>query len=598
MMKRARRIAVAVLLASLVLTGCTADARQRVPVLQAETVRPVPAWAAKQRELLDLHVRVAEEFERAYMLPNGYFNFALVHGGGVAAPDDVFECIYKFPMLYALGAEEPTWRVWWKAWRASIEQCSEQDLFANEMCKYLDWHHNAEQYEGFWLAALCAPNDPEYRRQSLKFAGLYDGTNPDVPNYDPEHKVIRSILSGGAGPVLTATVAHWDERADPPSFWDNWLDCAHDGPVNLVTTCFGTNAYMLTGDERHRSHVLEYTNAWRDRARNNNGIIPSIVNLDGTVPQDWWGGVMGWNFTDFGGLFQVSIGPRAAWANALLLTGDTSYYDTMRTLADELWEQRSKNKDGNPDVPCHYGKDGWYNQLGRAGGVYASMLANIYLATMKDEDLERILQRPIQGMAGHAEYHEGGYEPNWIRYLVGRNPDWPEKSLQRSINRAAGDLKALQGEHDAAEKERTDIRQVGMCGPLVNQMTGGIMPLWHGQLHLARFRYFDPDRRRPGIPPDCAALVESMSDDSATLVLVNTSQTQSHTVLVQTGAYGEHQCLSVQPPGGKPVKVDGTLFSVDLAPRAQLRLVVKMKRYANTPTLELPWDTVGKSAAQ
>jgi len=123
----------------------------------------------------------------------------------------------------------------------------------------------------------------------------------------------------------------------------------------------------------------------------------------------------------------------------------------------------------------------------------------------------------------------------------------------------------------------------------VNCMTGGIMPLWHGQLLLGRFFYFDPQRKRPGISEDCAALIDSLCDDGATLTLINMSKDKTHTVLVQTGAYGEHQCLSVQPEGGKEVPVNGTLFAVELKPGSGQKFTVKMKRYANTPTLRQPW---------
>jgi len=316
------------------------------------------------------------------------------------------------------------------------------------------------------------------------------------------------------------------------------------------------------------------------------------VNLDGQVPPAWWGGVLGWDFRPFGGLFQVNEGPVAAWGNALLLTGDASYYDEMRKLADELWKNRITDARGGVSVPRHRGENGWYAPLGQNGGIYAAMLANIYLATFSQADLDRVLTRAaVGGTAGHAEYHEGGYETQWIRYLAGQNPDWPEKSLDRCLRQAEGDLDALKRIKDASQSpQHKDARQAGWAGPLVNQMTGGIMPLWHGQLHLAAFRYFDPERKRPGISRDCAALVESLSPDGAQLVLVNTSKTDAHTVLVQTGAYAEHQCLSVTPEGGKTVRVDGTLFEVKLAPAAVQRLKVTMKRYANTPTLRLPWE--------
>ena len=584
-------VSVLVAVPCLVTSGCAAgNMPAGTPVIGALKPLPAPAWAAKQRELLEVNSQIAAEWDRVYLLPNGYAHVKFLHGGGVQAPDDFFEAIYKFPLLYALGAEEPAWSTFWKAWKGSLSQDTDLGLFKNEMVKYLDWHHNGEHYEPFWLAALCAPDDPEYRRLALKYASFYDGTNPDVPNYDPDKKIIRSMNSGGAGPMMKPKTTDWDSRGG--KFWEAWLNCAHDGPVNLVTTCFGTNAFMLTGDEKYRRRTMEYIDAWRDRSKANNGIIPSIVNLDGKVPAEWWGGVMGWEFRSFGGLFQVNEGPTAAWGNALLLTGDKSYYDEMRKLADVLWKNRTTDAKGGVTVPRHYGKDGWRGSLHRAGGIYAAMLANLYLATMSKADLDRVLERKaIQGMAGHAGWHEGGYEPQWIQFLIGQNPQWPQQSLDRCIMGAKGQLAALKKMEDAGKTPPyNDSRQVGWAGPLVNQMTGGIMPLWHGQLHLARFRYFDPERKRPGIPPHCAALVESMTDDAATLVLVNTGKTDARTVLVQTGAYAEHQCLTVTPEGGKAVAVNGTLFAVKLAPGTGQRLRVTMKRHANTPTLRLPWD--------
>ncbi|MBL8217779.1 MAG: hypothetical protein JNL62_01035, partial [Bryobacterales bacterium] len=52
------------------------------------------------------------------------------------------------------------------------------------------------------------------------------------------------------------------------------------------------------------------------------------------------------------------------------------------------------------------------------------------------------------------------------------------------------------------------------------------------------------------------------------------------TVVVQAGAYAEHQFL----PGGN------SAITVKLAPGAGDRLTLKMKRYANAPTLRYPWD--------
>jgi hypothetical protein len=42
--------------------------------------------------------------------------------------------------------------------------------------------------------------------------------------------------------------------------------------------------------------------------------------------------------------------------------------------------------------------------------------------------------------------------------------------------------------------------------------------------------------------------------------------------------------------GGKMAPVNGPVVTVRLEPGAGTRLEVKMKRYANRPTLAFPWD--------
>jgi hypothetical protein len=273
---------------------------------------------------------------------------------------------------------------------------------------------------------------------------------------------------------------------------------------------------------------------------------------------------------------------------------------------DELWKHRFTGRNGKLDLPSERTPEGWtgtqrHHRGGQRIGVYASMLGNLYMATMSEEDRERALKRhEAQGMIGHARpFYKGGNECDWIGFLAGKDPEWPDRVLDEAIDRINVQIDALEkeaaiGPHKEREVATARPWYAGQYGPLVNLMTGGVVPLWHGQLHLARFRYFDPARERPGIPPDCAALVEAMDDGSATLILVNTNTEKPRTVLVQTGAYAEHQCLSVTPRGGEFVPVNGTNFTVRLEPGAGRRLVVQMDRYANTPTLAFPWHPATK----
>ena len=110
-----------------------------------------------------------------------------------------------------------------------------------------------------------------------------------------------------------------------------------------------------------------------------------------------------------------------------------------------------------------------------------------------------------------------------------------------------------------------------------------------GGLLNARLRYFDPDRKRAGVPPDVAALVSEMSDTQTVVTLVNLHKTEARTLIVQGGAYGEHQLESVTA-GDKTTKVGSPVVTVRLDPGCGQRLTLQVRRYANRPTVLHPWD--------
>jgi hypothetical protein len=103
-------------------------------------------------------------------------------------------------------------------------------------------------------------------------------------------------------------------------------------------------------------------------------------------------------------------------------------------------------------------------------------------------------------------------------------------------------------------------------------------------------RYFDPARRRAGLPEQVGALVERMTEDEVVLRLVNLDPVDSKTVIVQGGGYAEHQIGRVQVEGQEqPLEVNHSHFAVRLAPGAGTRLTLAMRRYANQPTFAMPW---------
>ena len=85
-----------------------------------------------------------------------------------------------------------------------------------------------------------------------------------------------------------------------------------------------------------------------------------------------------------------------------------------------------------------------------------------------------------------------------------------------------------------------------------------------------------------------AALVSELSDTRTTVTLVNLNPSRARTVIVQGGAYAEHQLVSVTS-GGKVTPIGSPHLTVRLDPGAGQRLVLTMKRYANSPTVMHPW---------
>ena len=120
------------------------------------------------------------------------------------------------------------------------------------------------------------------------------------------------------------------------------------------------------------------------------------------------------------------------------------------------------------------------------------------------------------------------------------------------------------------------------------QLTQGVLePDRRGTLVNSRLRYFDPARKRAGLPEDVAALVSGMTDTTTVVTLVNIGSAPRQ-VVVQGGAYAEHTIESVDS-NGKTVTVGKPNFTVTLDPGAGGQLTLKMRRYSSDPTVKFPF---------
>ena len=136
----------------------------------------------------------------------------------------------------------------------------------------------------------------------------------------------------------------------------------------------------------------------------------------------------------------------------------------------------------------------------------------------------------------------------WMAYLRGEQPTYPEQALQWDLDLLDKRLAAMRRDATPPERRLADNMldyNPAAAESLVQLMWGALMPGRNGGLVNARLRYFNPERRRAGVPEDVAALVSGLSDTRTTVTLVNLNPSQARRVVVQGGAYGEHLIESV-----------------------------------------------------
>jgi hypothetical protein len=444
----------------------------------------------------------------------------------------------------------------------------------------------------FYGFGVADPTISENVRRARQFAALYIGEDPRAPNYDPRYRVFRSPMQTSQGPHLRAQdvneVKRWLQggkgggpgwipkpmgvraslypvvRELEPDWYENpqrreeiaelfnRIVLTGDVANSLAATGLVTHAYLYTGEEKYRRWVLEYTEAWMERMRRNKGIMPDNVGPTGQIGEQrqgqWWGGLYGWNhYQGFNIMFHGMV---VAAECALLLSGDFGYLELIRSQLRALLENAKLGEDGQLLVPARRGPNGWES--------YRPMrileLAHLYHASLSREDYE-LFARVREGDRRDWNRVEPEHEKNRqlqdghqnmarFQYYEGQNPDWPEQLLQAECQMALAAFEVIRAE----ERDPEALIAANYCPPnpvltkgLTQLMLGAPQSVYNGGLLRAQVRYFDPERGRPGLPPDTAALVEELKAEETLLHLVNLSPTHTRCLLVQGGAFGEHQ---------------------------------------------------------
>ena len=603
-----------------------------------------PSWAVMQRNLIRVMNEAAPLYRERFTWPGGTMR-------GHGKLDDDYECFFTWPLFYALGGDEKALDWSLDAWNGITRQWTYQhnQSVRKEFVKQTDMLHLSEGYVGFQYFGLADPAINENIERSRRFAGFYMGEDPEAPNYDPGRRLIRSPINGSAGPATSSGADYvliyghaslypvvkslepgWEKdpkRHDEIQRLYDDLVISGDVPMNLAVTGLVSHAAILTGDEKYKKWALGYVDAWMERTRENGGVIPDNIGLSGKIGEkrngQWWGGFFGWT-----GRYSVEMIYNSlitASECAYLLSGDPKYLGFLRSQVDNLLD-RAVVRDGNLLVPYKVGPDGWFDY--RPLGDY--ILSHLWKASMDQGDWKRV-ERVREGKKnGPWEYFYAD-SPNppaspdaemwrpdsarfdWNRvqsdlrgnqqrrneaphlaFLAGTNPGWPEDVLKAdydNVVRAVDRIRSGTYKHEWASQTILMQNPV-FTNALAQTTTGAPFTCYNGGLLMARLRYFDPDSSGPGLPEDIAALVEKMEADRTVVRLVNTGIMETRRVVVQGGAYGEHNFTEVRYSDSgaeRTATVNRNCFAVILPPDATIELNIGTKRFANSPTYAFPW---------
>lgn len=594
-----------------------------VPSIELTERASPPAWALWERFLLDAMSRAAVEFVRRYTRPDGTLIWR-ENWPGMDGSDDAYESFFNFPLLYALGGDPEPDRLARREWEAVTRQFTAYGQVYREFDAYYDWMHHGESSLLFYYFGLSDPKDARMIGRARRFAAMYTGEDPEAENYDPALRLIRSPINGSRGPRFINTAEDWRTHREvlalyPPPYDDipgippdartaDWNDDAifaeilrlmnqrmmqGDVPLNLTATSLITHAYLYTGEERYRAWVLDYVCAWKERAEANGGLLPDNVGPNGVIGErmdgKWYGGYYGWRWPHgFMNLIEPCV---IAASNALLLTGDNSFLDLPRQLMDRVYAE-GREEGGTWRIPHRHRESGWYDF--RPATAAAPYAVTLWYLSRSAQDEERVCRWTEGCNLSHIPDTRGKgdntHTLNWFLYRGGGLPEYPEAILQ--VNYAEMARRCARIRDDDGDPETWDVHHWQDLNPvvlegLVNLTLGAPQTIYHGGLLHCLLRYFDPERRRPGLPPDVAALAGRIEGDTATVEFVNLHPLEERRLLLQAGAFAEHQIVRAEHSGGETA-VRGAHLALTLAPASHGALRLKFRRYARTPTYAFP----------
>jgi hypothetical protein len=554
-----------------------------------------PEWAVLQVSLRERLEKAWREFVEKYVTADG----RLKPGGrpiGRDGADDFLEAIFNWPTLYTIGGSPELLECSLRVWRGVTEQLEELGLFRDGFELGYDWFHIGEGLELFYGLCIAAPQNSGLQDAVIRFASFY---LPDSPtgDYDGELNIIRAPHNGAGGPrpgLEDELPRFGTERVELRTYGlpvhglpgiDTWDDLEKPGnaermaeamqerfgsgdvAVNLNVVSLVTLAWLLTGEPRWRDWVERYVAGWVDRARDNGGLLPDNVGVDGTVGGEpvgsWFGGLYGWTWPH--GIHSLLPAALNAGAGQLTVSGGT---DALELAAGILDAVRSR---AVHDVPAgramtmkrrwstHFGDefetelelwptrlapDGWFDHQ----PPQVALPVWLWWHGRRPADREWLEMLRARGgwdwtrVRPFRDKEEAGHEDAWFAALEDGDMERFAASFLAVAHRQVDErLGALRADDLGSGFDQDRWQRVNPVVTEALTMTalGAPQALYNGGLQHAFVRYVDPVSGRPGLPARVAALVECIEPNRAVVQLVNLGDAPAD-VLLQAGGFGEH----------------------------------------------------------
>src|SRR5829696_7128726 len=173
-------------------------------VLRVTTPMSPPAWALLEREVLAASSEACAKFYERYFDERGWL-LCVERWGGDDGPDDAIENCNDWPILHALGGSDNVRKLYLKAWEGHLRQYTlartkdvpfaRDGMYFKEFPVMFDWLHHAEGLTGFFTQGMADPKDARHVQRSRRSAGFYMDEDPGAKNYDPKHRLIKSLFN-------------------------------------------------------------------------------------------------------------------------------------------------------------------------------------------------------------------------------------------------------------------------------------------------------------------------------------------------------------------------------------------------------------------